>query len=55
MAVMVAGAFVLSGCGGEGMTPLMLAAHGGNTAELKARIAAGDAVDARAAATAGLR
>jgi ankyrin repeat protein len=47
VAVMIAGAFLFSGCGGEGMTPLMLAAHGGNTPELKARIAAGDAVDAR--------
>lgn len=47
MAVIIAGAFLFSGCGGEGMTPLMLAAHGGNTAELKARIAVGDAVDAR--------
>lgn len=44
---MIAGAFLFSGCGGEGMTPLMLAAHAGNTPELKARIAAGDAVDAR--------
>jgi ankyrin repeat protein len=47
VAVMIAAAFLFSGCGGEGMTPLMLAAHGGNTPELKARIAAGDAVDAR--------
>ena len=47
VAIIVAGALVFSHCGGEGMTPLMLAAHGGNTAELKARIGAGDAVDAR--------
>jgi ankyrin repeat protein len=45
--IIIAGSLMVSHCGGEGMSPLMLAAHGGNTAELKARIDAGDAVDAR--------
>lgn len=44
----VAGALQMSGCfRGEGMTPLMLAAHDGNIPALKERIAAGDDLNAR--------
>lgn len=47
-AALAVGMAFVSGCfSGEGMTPLLLAAHGGDNSALKARIAAGDNVNER--------